>query len=439
MAIRHWQGKAGGQAQTFTITIADTWAGADTITITINTKTLVLIVGALTSTNDVAEALAAAINASSQTDGVVGTELRNVGGQQIPELTELVATVASNVVTLTGTTLGKPIALAVSEVTAGDGTATLATTVIATGPNHADNANNWSGNTLPADGDTIRFDEGAVSCLYALDYFRTNSIALNFVRTGDYTGTIGLPATNADNSSATYAEYRDRYLELYDAGDAKTIDFEAGDRGGSGGETYLDLQGQTFAALNARDLGSISTTPKLQVHGGTVSAFYMGLGECLVDPDDAQQTGGMTIDALIAGAGGSESASLLTLGRLTEWASGGTAIAVRGCTLTLDCALDQGTPEATPTIHTGTLVARGDGTVKNVTVRDGTFQWAAGGTANGTIDVWGDGTLDLTGDGRTKTFSGTINAHEGATILKGGHNPTITPVGCTVEDLNLTA
>ena len=427
MAIKKWEGKAGGVAHAYTVTVANTWAAADTITATINTKAVTVTVATgETTTNEVAAALAAAINAPSKDSEKAGTETRNVGGRQYPEFAELEATAKSNVVTITHRSLGVPYTLTASATTAGSGTATAAVSVTAVGPHHANNASNWSGGALPADGDTLVFDEGAVDCLYGLNYFRDNTLKVSFLRTTDYTGQIGLPATNVNN----YPEYRDRFLELYDNADAKTIKFEKGNVSMAGGSTYLDLQGSTYASLLARDLGSNGF---LAVHGGTVSDLYLGSGDIVIDPDDANQTSGMTIDALEV----ESFAGTAVIGRNAQWANAGTTGTMRGGTLFIDCAQDQGTPELALSVLGGEVHQRGDGNIDSVTIQEGLFSWEADGDVTGTINVWSDGTLDLSRDGRTKAFSGTINVYDSATVDKGTHTPTLTPLGCTLEDVNV--
>ena len=439
MANKFWLGIAGGTAHAYTATIAATWAGADTATVSINSKDVTITVATgETSTNEVAAALSAAINASDATSDLAGAETRNVGGQQYPEFAELKATVLSNKVTITHKELGVPFTLTATRVTAGSGTNTGAVSVTSTGPMHYDNPSNWSGGSLPVDLDVVVFNAGSMDCSYGLTYALTNTDDLSFLRTTDYTGTIGLPAINKNG----YHEYRERFLKMYDQLDAMTILFERGNKIATGGPTYLNLQSQTYASLFARDCGTIvEGRPNLSIHGGTVSDMYLGRGSVLIDPDDANQTAGCTIDALeIGGIGLDDNGTQVVLGRLTAWASGGTTSTVKSGNTIMECALDQGTPELTLVIQGGEVHARGDGSLTDpLTIQDGTFHWDADGDIAGTVNVWSDGTLDLTGDGRTHAFSGTINVYDGSTVRKGGHTPTLTPLGCTLEDVNVTA
>ena len=436
MANKFWLGSAGGNHHAYTITLANTWAAADSVSATINGKPVTVTVATgETSTNEVAGSLCAAINAANATAGLVGEETRNVGGQEYPEFRELTATCASSVVTVRHDTIGIPFVLTATEVTAGSGTATAAVSVTATGPHHADNAANWSGGALPADGDTLVFNEGNSSCSYGLHHFRDATKKISLLRTTDYTGSIGLPATNPGG----YAEYRDRFLEMYDTTDAFKATFETGDRMTTGGPPYLDMVGSTYASLFARDVGAIvQGRPNLQIHGGTVSDMYLGNGSFLIDPDDANVTTGMTIDALNVD-GTSDQSTLVTFGRNTAWANAGTAGTFRDGTVVFECAIDQGTPLLTITQLGGMLHARGDGDLGAATIKGGTFHWEADGDAAGVMNIWGDATLDLRGDGRARAFSGTLNVYQPATVWKGGHTPTLTPLGCTLEDCKIFA
>jgi hypothetical protein len=232
MATRRWTGTALAKKQVTTIAVTGTWATGDTATITINGNDLVVTIGAAAAIADVAAAIVAAINAADATTGLVGTESRNVGGQEIAEFTEVTASGAASPITLTGNTAGKPFTAAVSASTAGDGDLGAPSTTAATGPNHADNADNWTGNALPVDGDTVVFDEGGVSVLYGLDQSSVTPAAITI--TQGYTGFIGLPETNEDNPSEPYREYRETYLKYGADADATNIVVKIGEGVGSG-------------------------------------------------------------------------------------------------------------------------------------------------------------------------------------------------------------
>jgi hypothetical protein len=287
MANVRWLGGAAAVKQVTTVTIANTWATADTVTLTVGNKALIVTIGAAFGVNDVAAALNAAINAADKTTGLIGSESRNVGGQEIPEFTDFSSTVLGAVVTITGNDAGKPFTISASETTAGTGTATAATATAATGPNHADNAANYQGGALPVNNDVLYFDTGDVDCLYGLGYFRTGTIALTVSFSNDWTGQLGLPPVNVDGG---YAEYRQRFFYFYGAS-SKTTTLSAGVLGNTDcGTLYLDYQGCVPAinldvARNA-DLSS----PSVVIAGGAagvINLVTIKAGNVSIEPDDA--------------------------------------------------------------------------------------------------------------------------------------------------------
>lgn len=114
------------------------------------------------------------------------------------------------------------------------GTQAFAKTVIQspTGPNWYSEAENWSQNAVPVTDDTIVFANSEVSVLYGLDQstISPDSILIE----ASFTGSIGLPETNATE----YIEYRDRYLSIgadgTGASDLMTVEIGKGDGSGSG-------------------------------------------------------------------------------------------------------------------------------------------------------------------------------------------------------------
>lgn len=432
MAVRRWLGGVTARKQVSTITVANTWATSDTGTLTVNGQDLIVTVGAAATTADVAAAIVAAVNAADSTADLVGTESRNVGGQEIAEFTDFVATLSGSTVILTGTEAGKPFTCTVSETTVGTGTLAIALTTAATGPNHVDNADNWSGATLPATGDTMQFDHGSVNAWYGLDYFRTNTIDFHFLRTTDYTGEIGLPAVNA----SVYPEYRTRFLQLYDGAGTKDVQFVAGANGGSGGVTRLDGASQEINSLQVIDAGSVDpSSPGVEFAGGTIQSLVVRRGYLLIDPEQASMSG-TTIDASTIGAASlQDSETLVVLGDAALFDAGSTHTVVSG-QVVCEAALANATPITVNQLG-GEVDARG-GNLDNVNVKGGVFTWSGSGTnASKTIAVWTGATLDLSTDSRSKTF-GTLNAYGGSELRLGSYSPTITYVGCSSEQVTRT-
>ena len=171
MATTYWTGNAHSVKRIDTVTVANTWAAADTVTLTINGKDLVITCGSTTTTTaTVATAIKEAWMSSTRLDGSSASSnaTSNFGGQEFGEFREVTASVSGSVVTLIGNEAGKPFTLTVTESTAGSGTATQATSTAATGKHHWDNGDNWSGGSAPANDDTVVFKDSNVSCLYGL-------------------------------------------------------------------------------------------------------------------------------------------------------------------------------------------------------------------------------------------------------------------------------
>ena len=153
MATVRWTGNANAVAQISTITITGTWATSDTVTLTMNGKDITLTLGTDVTTSNVATALQEMLSGTTQT-GTGDHTFSVTDAQAIPEFREFTATVATNVVTLTGDTAGKPFTITSSESAASTtADAATATSTAATGPNHFDNADNWSTGSVPVDAD----------------------------------------------------------------------------------------------------------------------------------------------------------------------------------------------------------------------------------------------------------------------------------------------
>jgi len=286
MASIRWEPKALATAQVDTVTVANTWAQGDTVTLTINTKSLVVTIGTLVTTAQVATTIQQAWENATLTDTDASfTPAR--GGQDILEHAEITATVSGSVVTLTHDTRGRPFILTVTETTAGDGTATEATATSATGPNHVDNVNNWSGGALPASDDDVFIDNTDVSLLYALDGLTFSGDPLDSLTIGaNFTGDIGLPKTTA----AGYTEYLPDFLALDATNKTPAMPILIGNGEGPGsGRIKLDA-GSTAAEFEIEETGTSpefglqavilkgthATLNTLDVQGGSVGVAVFG-------------------------------------------------------------------------------------------------------------------------------------------------------------------
>jgi len=116
--------------QVDTVTIADTWAQNDTITLVIGSTTIVVTIGTLVTTAQVATTLQQAWENLALTDASASVTPAS-GGQENIETSAITATVSGSVVTFTNDVGGAAFTLTVTAATAGDGTATEATATAA--------------------------------------------------------------------------------------------------------------------------------------------------------------------------------------------------------------------------------------------------------------------------------------------------------------------
>lgn len=423
MARNEWLGNAQAVKQITTITIANTWATADTVTVTCNGKTVTVTVGAAAATTDVAAALNAALTGAA----AVGTETRNTTGNLIAEFTEFVSTVSGSVVTLTGVTAGVPFTATASESTAGSGTATAATPTAATGPNHADNVANWSVGSLPVDTDDIVI-AAPVSILYGLTALASIAGKL-LIYASFWSGgaTIGLPKIRRLSGSLSYNEYRATFLEL----DGCTSGSQIGVGGAVGqtptGSTLLNIDfktgnvdltvlrtgtsnDQSRPALCLRIVPADVADAKLEVLGGDVGVGFFGETNKVL-----AKVGG---DAkLITGTGVTHGATFEQAGGSVEINTATTAITKTGGSLTIN-----GTG-AHPIVDNfgGALVYNSTG--------------ALGATR---VNVGAGASIDFSKDLSAKTVSTALLCAKGATVIDPNNAATVKTVGCRLSDIAYT-
>lgn len=223
MATKTWIGNAHDVKQISTITVALTWAAADTAQITVNTKDIIITVGSTGATTSlVATAIKEALMSGTYLDGTSASSnsTSNAGGQEFGEFAEFTASVSGSVVTIVATEAGKPFTLTCPvDGTAGNGTLTVATPQVATGKMFWDNADNWDTVTVPINDDIVVFRDSDVSCKYGLP----TALEVTIQQWMSYTGEVGLPAINVDVIGKPYYEYRQRYVRLTDAGIGTSI------------------------------------------------------------------------------------------------------------------------------------------------------------------------------------------------------------------------
>jgi hypothetical protein len=200
MAVRYWNGGAAAVAQVANATFG-TYDVTTTRTITIGG----VGIGAADSGGTLTAALtalAALLNASTH-----------------PYFSSI--TWSSNATQIIGTAdvAGVPFTFLAS-VSGGTGTVSNTYTVAtaSAGPNDWSTAGNWSGQTLPVDGDTIIFKDSDVSVAWGLDQSSIQPALLRIDQT--YTGRIGLRRDqfaleiDGTNLNTTVVEYRSQYLHI---------------------------------------------------------------------------------------------------------------------------------------------------------------------------------------------------------------------------------
>ena len=394
MATRYFLGQAKQVAQVNTVTIAGTWAAADTITITVNGVDFVVTIGSLVTTAQVATTLNEAFNGtvSAYTDTTASSSptLAQGGAQAIPQLAAITATVSGSVVSLTADEEGVPFTVTVTESTAGTGTAAGAVATAATGKWFWSDADNWSGATVPVGADDVIIDR-PLPILYGLDQSAVTLTSLTIAATFQDGGYLGLPRDNPGG----YAEYRDDYLKI----GATTCRIGTGTGNGS-----------NRIKIN---FGSVQTALEVQK---TAQSLETGVPACLILGTHASNAADIQEGEVGFGFYG-EATTLLTL----RVAAGGTATCGAGCTLgTVTGEGTVGINGAVTTItqYAGDWTISGGGAVTTLTVITGTLHYESSGTVT-TANIGGtqgSATVDCSQDASARTFT-TTNLKAGGRIV----------------------
>lgn len=387
MATKYWKGSAHKVAQVTDLTVGGTIEAGDLFRVTIGGK-YVEVAATTTSATTTATEVYAAVAAAAASGSY-------------PEFSEITwSNPSAGVVRATGTP-GVPFTITPTTTEAGGGAAdgqsfAASTSTNATGPWHWDNAANWSSGTIPASTDDIIITENSVPILYGLSQ---GAVSLNSMRVfADYTGTIGLPAWNANG----YAEYRQLYLRI-SFGAAKVLTIGEGIGPGSSRLKF--------------DLGT----------SNPVAVRVLNTGFPVVQGEEALR--------LINGAGSIQPLNIVkgSLGLATE---PGTSCIVNELTVGYvndqsgDVQLATGNGCAITTLEmTGGNVQSG-AAIGNVVVYAGTYTQVGGGLVNlraytgarcyyqstdtiTYLEVGGGAVIDFSRDGRARTVTS-------SKILKGG-------------------
>ena len=197
MTTRYYTGKAVATKQNQTRTITGSAIGA-TFTFTIGSVSVVVI-GVSEDTTATAQLIA-----------------RTLGNYDHPYFNAIRFSSSGAVVTLESKTAGIPFEYSV--VAAVGGTTSSATVTAGTGPNYANDADNWSAATLPIANDTIVFSNNNIDVCWGLDLSGFTILDLSI--DASYTGRIGLDSQrfatskNARQMDSSVPEYRDVAFEL---------------------------------------------------------------------------------------------------------------------------------------------------------------------------------------------------------------------------------
>lgn len=385
MATKRWRGDAPKVAQVDSITPANVGIG-DIFTCTINGKSISFTATAATVAN-VTAGLTAAWNAST-----------------IPEFMEITAADATTYMSLTADTAGKPFTVTTSTT---DGNAsntqtlTRAAVTANSGPNVVSLGANWDTGTAPVHADDIVFDYGSSDVLYDLDQ---NSVTPATITIGPgYSGNIGRPVVNSDNTSYTYFEYRETYLKYGNSGDAQTVTVTI--NGGGGRIKLSQGTAQAVWLVTAKTQRAESLIPQVLLKGTHAS------NSLTVNKGDV----GVAFFA-------SETSALVTLnvgyqsdtsGDSAVWLGGGVTLTAptitqTGGTLTVNSAI---TSTSTVNIYGGTYTQQSGGIAAGLLVAGGRCVYNSTGTIGGAPIVSGSGILDFSQDLRAKTVTNAIDCY----------------------------
>jgi hypothetical protein len=391
MATRVWVGSVRPVAQVTQWLFGGTWESTDIVNATIGSKTVSVVAGSTTITTVI--------------DNVVtGLELASEA-----EFSSITWTRSGNYLVGTADEAGVPFACTVSTTETGGGGADAQTidgstsssgtaTTSCTGPNFANVAGNWSGSTLPVDGDTVIFADSDVDCLYGLDNNGVTPAEIYF--DSSYTGKIGLPVYN----DADYYEYRDRFLKYGNSGDAGNISITVGQGEGSGSPRIKFDAGTGRITLTVLGTGIASTENE--------RAFeFLGTNAS----NEVNVSSGSVGIALHAGS--VATVATLRVGYQTNVDGDSDVLCGLGATLTTVTqsggVVETRTNLTTLTVDGGEHI-KSSGSVTTANINGGTLIYNTTGTLT-TLVAAPTGILDFSRDLRTKTVTN-LTVNSGSTL-----------------------
>lgn len=404
MATPRWIGASLNKRQLDTLLISGAGAANDTLTLTIDNVDFAITVGGTTTTAGIAQTVKEAFNGEALADttasATVGTSDR--GAQFIPQFSEFTATLSGSTITFTGNgtgaLAGKPITMAGTK----SGTVTITYTANATTPTsqyHANQADNYSTNVVPANDDTLIFDAGNIDMRYQLSLGVQLAALKKFM---SYSGNVGLPEYNIDNAAKQYHEYRNTYLVTNNNTVTCRGDLELGSGKGSRRFKWDYGAGRTDVYVYGKAERLESGVPCILLKGSHASNTLTNLAG---DVGLAFFLGETAVYAAIASGDGPQSDAQTYCGV--------------GCTLATvrlnGGSIQTNSAVTTATAYSGTWDHYGGSTIATLDLLGKAATWrphAACTVTNATIY----GKLDLSEAGGTVTFTNLVQFYEGAEL-----------------------
>lgn len=396
MATRVWLGGASAVAKTQKIDLVTGYSAGDTITLTISGVDLILTVGS-TTLADIIDDLQVMVNGSGTLStgasvSAYGTDYGEWAGMSCGEFD-------SDTILLTGPDDGYPFEDATVATDSGGGTITvpIGATNTPTGPGYFDNADNWSGATVPVDNDDIVFDHRAANSL-TFNLAQSAVTPLSLTITPGFRHQIGLPAVNTTTLSLPYPEYLATFLQVGNSVDANAFTLDIESTGSSMVKIDTGNDSVTLVVRNTGGRAEVGVPSFCWIGTGATNAVTILAG----DVGLAHEVGSSaTINSLLCSPG-SPSSTVVYAGSgltLTTFDMDGGVVQLNGAATTV-------------TIESGVLTLNGSGAYTTLNVNGGTLYYKSSGTVT-TLTVNAGGVIDFRQDPRARTVTNTV-LHAGA-------------------------
>ncbi|WP_417744854.1 hypothetical protein [Rosistilla oblonga] len=242
---------------------------------------------------------------------------------------------------------------------------TIETTTEGTGPNHFDNAANWSLGSVPVSGDILHFIEGSVPCLYGLEQPTITPSEVWVYRS--YSGRIGLFDTYS--GSPEWLPRSLRIGRVADGVDETKLMIGAGEEGEGTKLVRIDFGDQKYNAFVRRS-GSANqdNLPGTILCGTHVdSELFINSGQIrLGDPSTESES--LVGKVKVAPSGSNSGVSVATDARTTigNLEQHGGSVYLRKPALNID-------------LRGGDCIVEGDGDANQISVRNASVSYRASG------------------------------------------------------------